>query len=353
MKSFTLSKKEALPGSMFLIEGELSAESLTAQRKNALDKFQTMFAIDGFRKGHIPEKILIERVGELGITEEEGSLALEKSYEEIIKEAGVAAIGQPKVSITKIAPGQPMGFKIETAVSPEVTLPDYKKLAKKAMAGNEDVAVEDKDVEDALQDIRRSVAHQKFHETHGDTEHHNHDIREDELPEVTDEFVKGLGKFEGVEDFKTKLRANILNEKQVKAREKKRLEAIDAIIAETKVEVPEILVESELVKMVGQFKDSISEMGMTYEEYLKKINKTEDDIQNEWRDEAKKRATIQIILNRIAEKESLQADSSEVKHQADQLATFYKEADPTRIYAYVETMMQNEKVWKFLEDQNK
>ena len=358
MKQFTITKKEALPGSMFVIEGDISAESLEAQRKNALDKFQHMFVIDGFRKGHIPEKILIERVGELGVVEEEGSLALEKFYEEIIDDAKIHAIGQPKVSITKIAPSQPMGFKIETAVSPEVTLPDYKKLAKVAMAKDkvekQEVLVEDVEVEEAIIDIRKSVAHRKFHETHGHdeegAERHNHDIKDEELPEVNDEFVKGLGDFKDVEDFKIKLRSNILNEKQVKTREKKRIEIIDSIIGETKVEVPELLIESELFKMVGQFKDSISSMGISYEEYLAKIKKSEEDIKVEWKDEAKKRATIQLVLNKIATDEKIKAGEQEVKYQVDQLTPFYKEADPHRIHIYVETMMTNEKVWKFLEE---
>ncbi len=352
MKYFTITKKETLPGSMVSIEGELSAESLAAQRSKALEKFQQLFTIDGFRKGHIPEKMLVEKVGELGITEEEGGLALEKAYADIIAEAGVAAIGQPMVSVTKIAPGQPMGFKIQTAVVPEVTLPDYKKLAKESVSKNiEEVTVTDVEVEEAIQDIRRSVAHQKFHETHGDTHDHNHDIKDEDLPEVNDEFAKQLGKFENLEDFKTKLKANILNEKQVKAREKKRLSAMDAIIGETKVEVPEILVESELTKMIGQFKDSISSMGLTYEAYLEKIKKTDDDVKNEWRDEAKKRATIQLILNKIAVEEKIVVDEKLVEHQATELSQYYKEADPLRIRVYVETMMLNEEVWKFLESQ--
>lgn len=351
MKSFTLTKKENLPGSLFVIEGELSAESLEAQKNQALDKFQQMFSIDGFRKGHIPEKILIERVGELGLVEEEGSLALEAAYTAIVNEAGIMAIGQSKVSITKIAPGQPMAFKIETAIAPEVNLPDYKKLASIPMAKEEKIEIEDMDVENAIKEIRASVAHQKFHETHGNTDDHNHDIKDEDLPEVNDEFVKTLGEFTSVEDFKTKLRANLLNEKQVKAREKKRIEVIEAIIKETGVEVPEILIESELVKMMGQFKDSISHMGISYDEYLKKIGKTEESIKAEWKDEAKKRATVQLILNKIAVVEDIKADEAEVKHQTEQLLTYYKEADPFRMHIYVETMMVNEKVWKFLEEQ--
>lgn len=352
MKSFTITKKEAAPESLFVVEGEITAEAVDAQRKNALEKFQHMFSIDGFRSGHIPEKILLEKVGELALVEEAGSLALEKNYEEIMKEASVATIGQPKVAITKIAPGQPMGFKIETAVIPEVTLPDYKKLAKKAITKDEEVEVTEKEIEDTIKEIRMSVAHRDFHEKNPDDQSGNHDhgFKDEDLPELNDELVKKLGDFADVEDFKTKLKANLINEKQVKNREKKRLAAIEAIIAETKVEVPAVLVESELVKMIGQFKDNISGMGLAYDEYLKKVGKTEDDIRNEWKDEAKKRAIIQLVLNKISLEEKIEVKEEEVKVQVDQLLTFYKEADPLRIRIYVETMMINEKVWRFLEE---
>lgn len=350
MTSFTITKKEALPESAFLIEGEISAEALTAERKNALEKFQHMFAIDGFRKGHIPEKILIEKVGELALTEEAGSLALEKNYEAIMKEASVASIGQPKVSVTKIAPGQPMGFKIETAIIPTVTLPDYKKIAKAAMEKNEVVEVTDKEIEDALLEIRKSIAHRNWHDKHGDTDDHDHDLKDEELPEITDELVKSIGKYENVEEFKKKLNEDILAEKETRAREKKRLSAVEAIIKDTKVEVPAVLVESELLKMIGQFKDSVTSMGLAYDEYLKKIGKTEDDIRAEWKDEAKKRATIQLVLNQIAVEEKIEIGEEELKAQVDQLTAYYKDADPLRIRIYVETMMVNEKVWRFLEE---
>jgi FKBP-type peptidyl-prolyl cis-trans isomerase (trigger factor) len=351
-KLFTLTKKEEQPGSMFLIEGELSVEALDAQKKTALDKFQQIVAIDGFRKGHIPENKLIEHVGALALLEEQGSLALEASYEEIIKETGIGAIGSPLVSITKIAPGLPLGFKIETAVIPEITLPSYKKIAKEVMNKKEDeIVVDDKEVDEAIEEVRKSVAHQKLHDKVGETENHDHEFKAEDLPVVDDAFVKTLGKFENVEDFKSKIKANLLNEKQVKAREKKRIDTIEQILKGTKVEVPEVLIESELIKMIGQFKDSISSMGLSYEQYLERVKKSEDDIRAEWKGEAKKRATIQLVLNKISADEKIVVDEKEIDHQVKELMTYYKEADPIRMQNYVETMMTNEKVWKFLEDQ--
>jgi len=351
MTLYKITKKQALPESLFVIEGEISVEALAKQRKNALDKFQEILSMDGFRKGHIPEKNVVEKVGEIAILEEAGTLTLEKIYTDIIKEVGISPIGQPKVSVIKIVSGEPLAFKIETAIAPEVKLPDYKKIAKIEMVKEEVIEVTEKDMEDAIAEIRESVAHHKFHQTQGETEHHNHNFKEEDLPVFDDAFVKTLGKFENVEDFKTKFRVNLLAEKKGKAREKKRYDIMEEILKDTKVDVPAVLTESELLKMIGQLKDQVAHAGLEFDAYLKQVGKTEQDIHTEWKDEARKRATLQLVLNKIFDEEKLEIPENEIKHQTDQLVTYYKDANPVNVRIYVESMMINEKTWKFLEDQ--
>jgi FKBP-type peptidyl-prolyl cis-trans isomerase (trigger factor) len=351
MSSYKITKKETLPESLFVIEGEISVEALAKQRKNALDKFQEILSMDGFRKGHIPEKNVVEKVGEIAILEEAGTLTLEKNYADIIKEAGISPIGQPKVSVTKIVAGEPLTFKIETAVAPEVKLPNYKKIAKAEMAKEETVEVTEKDMEDAIKEIRESVAHHKLHQTQGETENHDHNFTEADLPVFDDAFVKTLGKFESVEDFKEKFKVNLLAEKKGKAREKKRYDIMEEILKDTKVDVPAVLTESELLKMIGQLKDQVAHAGLEFDAYLKQVGKTEQDIHTEWKDEARKRATLQLVLNKIFDDEKLELPEDEIKHQTEQLVTYYKDANPVNVRIYVESMMVNEKAWKFLEDQ--
>jgi len=351
MTVYKITKKEALPESLFVIEGEISVEALMKHRKGALDKFQEILSMDGFRKGHIPEKNIVEKVGEIAVLEEAGTIALEKNYGEIIKEAGISPIGQPKVSVTKIVAGEPLVFKIETAIAPEVKLPNYKKIAKEVMAKEEILEVTEKDMEDAILEIRESVAHHKFHQTNGNTEHHDHKFKEEDFPVFDDAFVKTLGKFENVEDFKNKFKENLIVEKKGKAREKKRFDIMEEILKETKVEVPAVLTESELHKMIGQLKDQVAHTGIDFEEYLKQVGKTEEDIHSEWKDEARKRAAVQLVLNKIFEEEKLEIPEEEIKHQSKQLVAYYKDANPVNVRIYVESMMVNEKAWKFLEDQ--
>ncbi len=357
MPSFKITKNEKLPKSEAVIEGELSLEAVSAERKNALNKFQAEVNLDGFRKGHVPEKKLVEVIGELAIFEESASIALEKNYFDIIKEAKVFPLGAPRVSMMKIALGNPVGFKIEISLIPEFTLPEFKSSIKEVKEKAEQVVLEDKDVEDALLEMRRSLAHyEKHHSKEGqDQEHHDHtgkDIPDEELPALDDEFAKKVGNFPTLNVLREKVRENMLNEKEVRAREKTRLHMIEKILEKVEIEVPDVLVQSELNKMTNEFKMSIERMGIKYEEYLGHLKKTQDDLRDEWKDEALKRSKIELVLNKISEDEKIKADEEEVKKESKNILDQYKDADPLRVEIYVETMLTNEKVWQFLENLN-
>jgi trigger factor len=95
----------------------------------------------------------------------------------------------------------------------------------------------------------------------------------------------------------------------------------------------------------------ITNVGFKFEDYLKQINKTESDLRIEWREEAEKRAKLQMIIHTISERENLKPTEEETEKDVTQITTMYKDADATRARAYVEQMLENEKVFKFLENQ--
>ncbi|MBX4198164.1 hypothetical protein KW782_02395 [Candidatus Parcubacteria bacterium] len=192
--------------------------------------------IPGFRKGHIPEKVLVDRVGEVAILEEAAELALKDVAPEIIEKNVPNYIGRPRINITKLAPGNPLEFKLTIDVMPEVKLPDYKKIAEAEMSKKEDkVEVTEKDINDVIEEIRKQRAHHAYHLAHkDDTEHkHSDEDIDKHKPEFNDEFVKTVGNFTSVEDFKTKARENLIQEKQNKVLEKRRNELLEKLVAET------------------------------------------------------------------------------------------------------------------------
>ena len=169
------------------------------------------------------------------------------------------------------------------------------------------------------------------------------------LPEFDDDFVKSLGNFKNVEDFKTQLKENMTAEKERHSKEKRRIQIIEKIIEDSKVELPDILVEEELDRMVEQFRSDIRNYRMEPEDYLKEIKKTEKDLRDEWKADATKRAKMNLILPKIALEEKIEADKEKVEHEAHHLAEDHK-IDEVRAKQYVEYVLRNEAVLKFLED---
>src|SRR3989344_8607248 len=112
------------------ITGVISIEEFEKFRNQALKNINDEVIIDGFRKGKVPENILISKVGEMTILEEMAELAISSAYPKILMDEKIDAIGRPEISITKLASGNTLEYKIVTAVVPEVKLADYKKISK-------------------------------------------------------------------------------------------------------------------------------------------------------------------------------------------------------------------------------
>ncbi len=357
-----------LPKSEIEIEGELEADIFETYFSKAVKRIGETIKIDGFRPGKIPESVLLSKVPESQILEEMAELALNEHYPKIIDENKIDAISRPEISILKLARKNPLGFKIKTAVIPEMKLPDYKKIAKEIISKITDeeknVAVTDEDLENTIMDIRKSRA-PKIHMAEvavqtsdvkdaptSDVE--NTEIKtetKEELPEFNDEFVQALGPFKDVKDFKEKLKENLKLEKENAQKEKTRIKIIEKIIEESAIETPEILIEVELDKILYRMESDITQMGLKFEDYLKHLNKTIDDLRKEFRGDAEKKAKLALVLNEIAKEEKITADPEQVAREVAAILEHYKEADPERAAMHAENVLTNEKIFQFLENQ--
>lgn len=361
-------KVNKLPKSEVEIEGELEKDAFEAYFAKALKKLGEELEVDGFRKGKAPETVLLKHIPEIKILEEMAEMALSEHYEKIISDEKIDAIGRPQINITKLARQNPLGFKIKTAILPETKLPDYKSLAKKVLTEikkeEKDTEVTDKEMEDTIMDIRKSRA-KKVHMTEvhehkeGEIHDHKHDLsaqaeepKEEDLPEFNDEFVQALGPFKDVADFKTKLKENIKLEKDNQLKEKTRLKIIEKIIDGSEISLPDLLVDLELDKILYRMESDITTMGLKFEDYLKQINKTTDDLKKEFRKDAEKKAKLALILNKIADVEKIIADEKEVENEVTNIMAHYKDADKERAHAYAHNILTNEKIFQFLENQN-
>jgi len=116
--------------------------------------------IDGFRKGKVPYEILKNKIGEMAILEESARIAINETIEKAIQEnrGDKQPVGQPQINITKIAPDNPLEYKITTAFLPKVTLDTYKNLKIK----RERNEVETTEINKIIENILESRAKEKL-----------------------------------------------------------------------------------------------------------------------------------------------------------------------------------------------
>jgi trigger factor len=218
-----------------------------------------------------------------------------------------------------------------------------------------------------LEELRkgRSTQHAHAHEHGEDCDHsepeeghvHTDDCKHveesptAELPVLDDAFAQSFGDtFKTLAELKGKVKENLHLEKEQKLREKRRSAIIEKLIAETKADLPEVIVEGELANMLTQMKADITRFGGTWEDYLTHSKKTEEELKATWRTDAEKRATSQLLLHKIAQVEKLTATDEEIEVELVRLLATVQDADENRAKAYLYQALTNEKVLKFLEE---
>jgi trigger factor len=123
-------EKKILPKSQIEFLVELSAEEFQPSIEQAAAQISQEVKIDGFRPGKAPLDMIKKKVGEMSILEKAANIAIGKSFNKIVEENAKEEriVGQPQVDITKLAPANPLEFKIVFSVLPKVTLGEYKDL---------------------------------------------------------------------------------------------------------------------------------------------------------------------------------------------------------------------------------
>lgn len=349
---------EQLADSEIKISGELPYVELESERTAAIVSLGRNLKIDGFREGHVPQAVLEKHLGEMNILAEMAERAIAHAYPHILEEHKIEAIGHPKIEITKIAPGNPLGFTATVAVIPTFTLPKYSDIAKAVNKNRPSDSVTDEEVSEKINDIlRQKAAYERLQAKAAVSEEDAIQTEEDLekkliIPELTDEVAQGLGQpgqFTGVDDLKAKLREHMEIEKKNDTVAKHRGELTDKIVDATEITLPKILIESEIHQMFAQMQEDLDRANLKMDDYLSHIKKTKEELEKEWEPAAIKRAKLQLVLNEIAKVEKLTPDMEQIEEQTKVLMERFKDADQHRVRIYVASVLLNEEVMKKLE----
>ena len=123
-------KSKKLPKSQIELEFEITAEEFKEHTEHALEHLKHHVKVDGFREGKAPASMVADKIKPEVLLMEAGDHAVQHVYSDYIRENKLEPVGQPEVSIIKIAQGNPFIFKAVITVLPDVELPSYKEIAK-------------------------------------------------------------------------------------------------------------------------------------------------------------------------------------------------------------------------------
>lgn len=338
-------KIEKSPKSSVTIKGELAEKEFSAYRPKALDILRTETKVDGFRPGNAPDNVVANKAGEEKVLFTMADLAIKDIYPKIIKDNKIDAIGRPSITITKLAPGNPLGFTILTATTPEFTLPkNYLEIGKKEITKIEKpTEVIEEEVLKAIEVARRQKKMSPAQD--------GKSSEKTELPPLDDSVAKEFG-FKDLAEMKKRVKENMTQVEENKYLDKKKSAVIKQLADQTNIDLPDILLESEIEKMLAELKGQIEASGLKFEDYLTHIKKSEEELKEIWKPDALTRVKAALIIEKIAEAEKIKATDAEINNEVDRLAKYYNEEfdEVTRkqISKMAERAIVNEKTLKLL-----
>lgn len=333
------------------ITAEIPAAAMEKYRAEALKEIQKTAKLDGFRPGKAPIERIVSVYGEAAILREAAERAIQREVPEILAKENLPIVDTPRVSTSTPESGKPLNFTARAPLAPKIELADYKTIAKKHQDTKEEIVVSDEEHQDALMHLRRERARIDKVETGTEPqkaaeEAKTMDIKD--LPILDDAFVQSIG-YPDTASFESALRANIKNEKEARAREKRRAAIIEELVKESKVSYPAVLKDYELSDMEARMEDDVARFGQTLDQYLAQVKKTREELRKEWEKAADERAKIRLILSQIAQKEGLEPGKEVLEHELDHAMQHYPKADRDALRTHVAHAMRNEMVLRMLE----
>ncbi|NCB48342.1 MAG: trigger factor [Clostridia bacterium] len=185
-------------------------------------------------------------------------------------------------------------------------------------------------------------------------------IKEKHLPELNDAFADDVSEFSTLEELKADTKRKLLENKTKEEKSKSENKLIDLIVDESKMQVPEVMVEAQIEDFIHDFEHRLSHQGLTLDGYLKFSNMTLEVLKNSRREDARKTVKTRLVLEKIIENEKITVTDKDAEEKYNE---FNKDGNKKSIaeikkimgeeqYNYYENSLLLNKLMKFLISNN-
>ena len=146
------------------------------------------------------------------------------------------------------------------------------------------------------------------------------DIKTRILPEVDDEFAKGIGEgYESLEELKNEIQKGIQTEAEEENSRVHRESIVEALMANATVDMSPLLLQREAEHMVEEQERMVSQANMNIDDYLTSLGKTREEFVEESKSEASDRLKRSFVLEKLAKEEDIEISDEDIDERISEM----------------------------------
>ena len=149
------------------------------------------------------------------------------------------------------------------------------------------------------------------------------EIKERELPELNDEFAEDVSDFETLDEYKTDIRAKLLETRQRQAATENENRVVEKAVANASMDIPEPMLEAQIQTMVNDSARRMQSQGMSLSQYMQFTGMTVDQLKNQARPQAERSIRTRLVLEAVAKAENLQVSEEKLNEEIENMAKAY------------------------------
>ncbi len=187
-----------------------------------------------------------------------------------------------------------------------------------------------------------------------------HEIKKKEVPALDDEFVKDISDKDTVEEYKQDVKEKLTKNATQRALNVENDRLIRAIVEKTEIDIPEVMIENELDKIVEEEAFQMQQRGYELKTLLENAGMKMEDYRARFKEEAQNSVKTRLVVNAIVKKEDITATDADIDAEYQELADAYgmtvdklKEMYGKAAEGFIKSDAINKKLFAFLRDNNK
>ena len=150
-----------------------------------------------------------------------------------------------------------------------------------------------------------------------------HEVKEEELPELDDEFAKDVSEYDTLEELKKETKEDLTKRKSAWAENQMKDKAVEIVCENNDIEIPAVMIDDEISQMIRELDMQLSQQGLSFQQYLQFLGKDMMAFREEVKDDAERRVKMRMVIRAIVDAEAIVATEEEIEKELELLGIQY------------------------------